>query len=289
MTGGKTKKNFIKKNRFLYRLSTCHLRILPDFLIVGAQKCGTTSLYRNLVKHPSIVPAFVKEVHYFNNSRNYFQKGLGWYKAHFPTLLYKYYRKHIGKNDFLTGEASPFYMFHPHAPRRISELLPEVKLIVILRNTVDRAYSHYYHEVERGRERETVSFEDAIRMEEERLCGEFDKLMADEKYTSWHYNHNSYLLRGIYVDQLKRVYSYFDKSQILILKSEDFFKDSQSTIDKVLQFLCLPEWQLKDFTKDNVGSYQKMDPATRSRLLDYFKPHNQRLYDYLGINFGWEK
>ena len=263
------------------------MRILPDFLIVGAQKCGTSSLYRNLVRHPSIVPAFVKEVHFFDNSRNYFQKGVGWYKAHFPSLLYKYYITHICKNDFITGEASPFYLFHPHALRRISELLPEVKIIVILRNPVDRAYSHYHHEVEKGRE--TLSFEDAVRMEEERLRGEFDKLMADEKYTSLNYSCYAYLLRGIYVDQLKRVYSYFEKSHVLILKSEDFFKDSQSTIDKVFQFLGLPGWQMEHFKKANVGSYQKMNSATRNRLLNYFEPHNHKLYEYLGINFGWDK
>jgi len=283
----KATKKINKKKVPLYRLSTCHLRVLPDFIIIGAQKCGTTSLYRNLVKHPSIIPAFIKEVHFFNNQRNYFQKGVGWYKAHFPTFLYKYYITNIRRNDFLTGEASPFYLFHPHAPRRISELLPGVKLIVILRNPVDRAYSHYHHEVERGCE--TVSFEDAIRMEDERLRGEFDKMINDEHYTSWTYNHNSYLLRGIYVDQLKRVHTYFNKRQVLILKSEDFFKDSQVAMEKVLQFLGLPGWQPRDFKKANVGSYQKMDPAMRSQLLRYFEPHNQRLYDYLGINFGWDK
>ena len=276
-----------KKKVPLYRLSTCHLRVLPDFIIIGAQKCGTTSLYMNLIEHPSIIPAFVKEVHFFNNQRNYFQKGVGWYKAHFPTFLYKYYITNIRRNDFLTGEASPFYLFHPHAPRRISELLPGVKLIVILRNPVDRAYSHYHHEVERGCE--TVSFEDAIRMEDERLRGEFDKMINDEHYTSWTYNHNSYLLRGIYVDQLKRVHTYFNKRQVLVLKSEDFFKDSQVAMEKVLQFLGLPGWQPRDFKKANVGSYQKMDPAIRSRLLNYFEPHNHRLYEYLGTNFGWEK
>jgi hypothetical protein len=284
---GKKTKKINKKKVSLYRLLTCHLRMLPDFLIVGAQKCGTTSLYGNLVKHPSVIPALVKEVHFFNNSRNYFQKGVGWYKAHFPSLLYKYYSTHICRNDFLTGEASPFYMFHPHAPKRISELLPEVKIIILLRNPVDRAYSQYHHEVE-GR-CETLSFEDAIRMEEERLRGEFDKIMKDEHYKSWRYDHNSYLLRGIYVDQLKRVYNYFNKSQVLILKSEDYFKDSQATFEKALQFLGLPVWQPNDFKKANVGSYQKMDPAVRSRLLDYFEPHNHRLYDYLGINFGWDK
>ena len=283
----KLTKKFIKKGKYFLRRYTCYLRVLPDFIIVGAQKCGTSSLYRNLVRHPSIVPAFVKEVHFFDNSRNYFQKGVGWYKAHFPSLLYKYYITHICKNDFITGEASPFYLFHPHALRRISELLPEVRIIIILRNPVDRAYSHYHHEVEKGRE--TLSFEDAIRMEEERLRGEFDKLMADEKYTSLNYSCYAYLLRGIYVDQLKRVYSYFNKSQVLVLKSEDFFKDSQATIEKVLQFLGLPGWQPKDFKKANVGSYQKMNSATRNRLLNYFEPHNHKLYEYLGINFGWDK
>lgn len=281
-------KKIKKKKVPLYRRLTCHLRVLPDFLIVGAQKCGTTSLYRNLVGHPSIVPARIKEVHFFNNSHNYFQGGVGWYKAHFPTFLRKYYITHFRRKDFLTGEASPFYMYHPHAPRRISELLPEAKLIVILRNPVDRAYSHYHHEVERGCE--TVSFEDAIRLEEERLRGEFDKLMQDEHYTSWKYNHNSYLLRGVYVDQIKRIHTYFDKSQVLILKSEDFFRDSQATIEKILQFLGLPPWQAGDFKKANVGSYQKkMDTAMRSQLIRYFEPHNHRLYDYLDINFGWDK
>ncbi len=287
MTRRKITKKFIKKGKFLYRRSTSYVRVLPDFLIVGAQKCGTSSLYRNLVRHPSIIPAFVKEVHFFDNSRNYFQRGVGWYKSHFPTLLQKYYRKHICGNDSLTGEASPFYLFHPHALRRISELLPEVKIIVILRNPVDRAYSHYHHEVEKGRE--TLSFEDAIRMEEERLRGEFDKLMADEKYTSLNYSCYAYLLRGIYVDQLKRLYSYFDKNQVLILKSEDFFQDTQSNIDRVLKFLGLPEWQAGYFKKANVGSYHKMDTTMRKRLLNYFEPHNHNLYEYLGINFGWDK
>ena len=283
----KITKKIIKKGKYLYKRSTCHLRVLPDFLIIGAQKCGTTSLYRNLVKHPSIISAFIKEVHFFDNGRNYFQRGAGWYKAHFPTFLYKYYITCIRRNDFLTGEASPFYLFHPHAPRRISELLPGVKLIVLLRNPVDRAYSHYNHKVKRGRE--TLSFEDAVKMEGERLRGEVDKIIKDDHYESRNYNCYAYLLRGIYVDQLKRVYTYFNKSQVLILKSEDFFKDSQVTMEKVLQFLGLPGWQPRDFKKANVGSYQKMDPAIRSRLLNYFEPHNHRLYEYLGTNFGWEK
>lgn len=281
-----TAKKIIEKGDFGFRLSTRHMRVFPDFLIVGAQKCGTSSLYRNLVKHPSIVPAFVKEIYFFSSAR-YFQKGVHWYKAHFPLLPHKYFNTRIRKLDFLTGEASPGYIFYPHAPRRISELLPDVKIIVLLRNPVDRAYSHYYHEVRK--KRESLSFEDAIKKEEQRLRGEFDKIMEDEHYFSFNFLHYSYLLRGIYVDQLKRLNNYFSKDQIIILKSEDFFKDPQASFEQVIQFLGLPDWQVKDFRKANVGYYSKMDTVMRNRLIDYFAPHNQRLYEYLGINFGWEK
>jgi len=281
-----TAKKIIEKGDFVFRLSTSHMRVLPDFLIVGVQKCGTSSLYRNLVNHPSVVPAFVKEIYFFNSAK-YFQKGVHWYKAHFPLLPHKYLNTRIRKRTFLTGEASPGYIFHPHAPRRISELLPDVKIIVLLRNPVDRAYSHYYHQIRK--KRESLSFEDAIKMEEERLRGEFDKIMKDEHYVSSHYTHCSYLLRGIYVDQLKRLYNCFCKEQILILKSEDFFKEPQASFDQVIKFLGLSDWQIKGFKKANVGHYPKMDIAMRNRLIDYFAPHNQRLYEYLGINWGWEK
>ena len=285
MTVKKIVKDTIEKGEFFFRYSTRHLRVLPDFLIVGAQKCGTSSLYRNLIRHPSVIPAFVKEIYFFNTK--YFQKGANWYRSYFPLLPYKYYVAQICKRDFLTGEATPGYIFHPHAPRRISELLPDVKIIILLRNPVDRAYSHYYHEVRK--KRESMSFEDAIKMEEERLRGEFDKIIKDENYYSFNYLHYSYLARGIYVEQLKRLHQYFKKEHILIIRSEDFFKDAQASFEQVLQFLDLPSWQLKDFKKANVGSYSKMDATTRSRLLNYFEPHNHRLYEYLGINFGWDK
>jgi hypothetical protein len=278
-------KDALEKGDFFFRRTTRQWRVLPDFLIVGAQKCGTSSLYRNLIKHPSVIPAFEKEIYFFNTK--HFRKGVNWYRAYFPLLPYKYCVTQIGKRDFLTGEATPGYMFHPHAPRRISELLPDVKIIVLLRNPVDRAYSHYYHEVRKNRER--ASFEDAIKMEEERLRGEFDKIIKNENYHSSNYVHCSYLARGIYVEQLERLHQYFKKEHILILRSEDFFKDAQASFEQVLRFLDLPGWQLKDFKKAHVGSYPKMDAAIRSRLLNYFEPYNHKLYEYLGINFGWDE
>ena len=118
---------------------------LPDFIIIGAQKSGTTSLYRFIVKHPAIAPATKKEVHYFSI---WYKFGELWYRSHFPTNLSRYNFYKRTNQKLLSGEASPVYLFYPVVPGRMKELLPDVKLIVILRNPVDRAYSHYHHSLD---------------------------------------------------------------------------------------------------------------------------------------------
>lgn len=270
----------------LRRMQKDQILLIPDFIIIGAQRCGTTSLYNYLTKHPHVVSSYKKEVHFFDVN---FKNGIGWYRAHFfPSFSYKYYVKQISKQDIVTGEASPYYIFHPHAPKRILETVPRAKLIALLRNPVDRAYSHYRHEVKLGVE--TLSFKDAIEKEEERLRGEMEKMLEDENYYSFNHQHYSYLSRGIYVDQLKTWMNLFPKEQILILKSEDFFNDPPAIFKQVLEFLNLPSWELKEYRKYNVGWLaEKMDATIRKRLIDYFEPHNQRLHEYLGVNFGWEK
>ncbi|MEH7381665.1 sulfotransferase domain-containing protein [Bacillus sp. JJ1533] len=250
---------------------------MPDFLIIGAQKCGTTSLYNYLIKHPNVVPAKKKEVHFFDYQ---FEKGIAWYRKHFPLVF-------ENNPNLITGEASPYYIFHPHAPQRISEMMPRVKIIVMLRNPVDRAYSHFQHEIRLGAE--TLSFEEAIEKEAARLQGEKEKMMKDENYYSYNHQHYSYLSRGIYVDQLKAWMEKFPKKQFLIVKSEDFFYDPLTVFDRVLHFLNLPVWELNKGKKYNAGHYSKMDDVMRKHLIDYFKPHNQRLYEILGENLDWEQ
>jgi len=256
---------------------------MPDFIIIGAQRCGTTSLYNYLMEHPNVVPAFRKEVHFFDN---HFSKGITWYRSHFPFAIHKHYAKRIRHQDFITGEATPYYIFHPHAPQRVLETVPRVKLIVLLRNPVDRAYSHYHHEVKMGGE--TLSFEDAIEREQEKLPVEMAKMLEDKNYNSFDHQKYSYLSRGIYVDQLENWTSFFHREQILVLKSEDFFNDPATTLEQVIEFLSLPNWKLSNEYKEyNRAHYPEMDAATRERLSDYFEPHNQRLYEYLGVNLGW--
>jgi len=271
----------------LYRGVTSPIRLLPDFLIIGTQRGGTTSLYHYLEAHPGIAPATTKEIHFFDRRVN---KGLVWYRGHFPTSIEKYYVERIQRRAFVTGEASPSYLFHPHAPKRIAKALPQTKLIVLLRNPIDRAYSQYYHSLELGYE--TLPFEEAIEGEEERTAREREKILKDKSYESYAYKHLSYLTRGIYVDQLRVWMELFPREQFLILKSEDFYADPAASLKQVLNFLNLPEMDTqvrkKEYKQYNNTTYSKMDPALRKRLVEYFKPHNARLYDFLGVDFGWD-
>ncbi len=275
-------KRRVKKShtaRHLWRLATAPVRTLPDFLIIGGQKCGTTFLYQLLVRHSHVKPAFAKEVHYFDLN---FRKGDNWYRSYFPLQL-------RNSRTYVTGEASPYYLFHPHAPRRASAVVPDAKLIVLLRNPVDRAYSHYQHQVKRvkGEARETLTFEGAIEAEEMILPGEVNKMLQDEYYQSLSHRTRSYLSRGIYIDQLLVWSSFFQRNQMLILKSEDLFDDTANALERMLEFLDVPHWAPETYSIPNKREYTGVSPLIRQRLNEYYKPHNQRLYEYLGVDFGW--
>jgi len=242
----------------------------PDFIIVGGQRCGTTSLYKNLILNLDVTPATKKEIHFFDNN---YHKGLGWYKNQFIESL-------------CTGEATPYYIFHPHSLRRIANDLPNVKIIVILRNPVDRAYSHYQMVVRN--KHETLSFEEAINEEITRLNGELDKMINDENYYSFSHQHFSYLARGIYISQLKNVFRYFKKNQILVVSSENFFNNPFNTIKHVSKFLGISynyKFPIKIYNK---GNNKPMKENTRKKLEKYYSSYNKKLYEYLGENFDWE-
>src|SRR5437588_3272367 len=220
----------------LYRGITSSLRVLPDFLIIGTQRGGTTALYHYLKTHPCIVATTPSDTHFFDKK---YSKGLRWYQAHFPTLWEKAYAQQVRKRPLVTGEASSSYLFYPLAPKRVAESLPYVKLIVLLRNPVDRAYSQYYHAVEHSYG--TLSFEEAVRDEEERIAKERARVLEDGRYDSYAFRHLSYLSRGIYIDQLQVWMSLFPREQFLILKSEDLYADPATACKQVLTFLNIPE------------------------------------------------
>lgn len=266
--------------RLWYRYLTAGRRGLPDFIIAGAQKAGTTSLFGYLEGHPQCIPSSTKEVHYFDKN---FDRGEAWYRMHFPPVC----GTQAKAEHKLSFESSPYYMCEPRVPARMKELLPNVKLIFLLRNPVTRAYSHYQHSV--LRRREPLSFEEAMEAEAERLAGEEAKMLADPHYPSFAYQHFSYLLRGIYVDQLIRWRSQFAPEQMLVLEAERMFKRPAEVFVEVLQFLELEPWQPSMFENLNSGRYKEpMNPTTRDKLTAYFAPHNRRLRDLLGWQPSWD-
>lgn len=262
------------------RVWTSALRVLPDFLIIGAQKAGTTSLYVYLREHPKVKRALVKEVHFFDN---HFGRGEAWYRAHFATMMERW------RGDFLvTGEATPYYLFYPLAAPRAKQIVPKVKIIVMLRNPVDRAYSHYYHQVRL--KLEELTFEQAIEQEATRLVGEFEKIILDDEYYSFAFQNYSYLARGMYAEQLERWFRFFPREQFLILDSSAFYRDTARTLDRVLKFLGVPPdtaMSGQTFAIKNDGSYAPMDAGVRAQLTDFFAPHNERLFALLEQEFDW--
>lgn len=267
-----------------FRAMTGGVRLLPDFIIVGAQKCGTSSLYRYLASHPTVAPAARKEVHYFDWA---FGRGTNWYRAHFVSRFYRASFEARTRRKLTVGEASPYYLFHPHVPKRVGELLPGVKLIALLRDPVERAFSAYHHQVRRGREH--LSFPDAIDAEPSRLAGELERLARDETYNSPVHRNFSYLARGLYAEQLEAWFRMFPREQLLVIRSEEFFDHTAEVFGQVLDFLELDRWQPPFYRQFNAAEYGAMDPAVRQRLVAYFAPHNQRLYDLMGRDFGWSR
>ncbi len=276
-------KNVLRK---AFRATTNSIRMVPDFIIIGTQKGGTTSLYRYLIEHPNVAPIYVKEPHFFDI---YYHKGLGWYRSHFPTAIEKYYARYVRKHDLITGEASPYYLFHPSAAQRVAKTLPKAKLIMLLRNPIDRAYSQYQHQLRQAGV-EALSFEEAIDAEEKRLAGEEEKIHQNEKYASFNHRHYSYLARSTYINQLPAWLNIFPREQLLILKSEDLYANPASIIKQTLAYLNVPaNAQPRAYKPFNEAKYTPMKPETRARLVEYFKPYNARLYELLDRDFGWDK
>jgi Sulfotransferase domain len=264
---------------------TARFRQLPDYLIIGAQRAGTTSLFKYLVQHPAVGRPFLgKGAHFFDTN---YSADLDAYRAYFPTTAYKWYVMASRRMGFVTGEGSPYYLAHPHAPYRIAEALPDVKLIALLRDPVERAYSHYQHEVARGFE--DLEFDEALEQEPKRLAGEVERMRSDPSYNSFALQHHSYLSRGRYAEQLEVWYGLFAREQILVLRSEDLFADPERVYLDVLRFLGVPAFSLREYDVFNPRKYSDMSPETRQSLVEYFAEPNERLYDLMGVDFGWSR
>jgi hypothetical protein len=254
-----------------YGVATAGLRPLPDFLILGAQKAGTTALYAYLRWHPQITGPSFKEVSFFDR---HYARGERWYRAHLPI-----------RRSGLVGEASPSYLFHPLAPERVRRLVPHARLIALVRDPVDRAFSHYQHEVALGREE--LSFEDALAREDERMQGEVERMLRDPAYFSYAWWNYTYAARGRYAEQLERWLAAFPREQLLVLFTEELAADTAGTYRRVLHFLGVDAFGLDSYPRIFEREYGGMDPATRARLEDEFTEPNGRLAGLLGRELPW--
>jgi hypothetical protein len=260
-----------------YRQLTASFRGFPSALVIGAQRSGTTSIFNYLIQHPDVVAPLGKEIHYFDF---HYAQGVSYYRGRFP------YRHRL-RNGAITLDATPYYLVHPLVPERAARLLPGVKLIALLRNPIERAFSHYQHEVRGGRE--PLSFVEALDREPERLAGEEERIRREPNYYSWNHHRYSYTHRGLYAQQLRRWLEHFPRSQLLVLQSEAMYRDPAAATERVHRFLGLRDYRL-DRYEDSYqrGNYERQMPAElRARLTGYFEPHNRELFELLGETYDW--
>lgn len=287
--------SMIKKNKIIYQLYqklfyqiykrniyalTGPIRSLPDFIIIGTARSGTTSLYYDICQHPCVLPAAYDELGYFDSN---YHLGQNWYRSLFPTLFSKWLVKQ--KKQFaITGEDTPFYIWDPIVAKRILKILPKIKLIVLLRNPVDRAYSNYHLGIRAGTE--NLSFEDAIKAEIKKL----EEINNDSKNNIEKYTiRRSYLAKGFYADQLKIWFKIFNLNQLLIISTEDLKSNPQKVLNKIYNFLEIPENHKLIPEKQKKAIYPKMKNETREFLINFYRKDNTELFNLIGQKFDWDK
>lgn len=256
--------------RWVERCLSSASRALPDFVIIGAQRAGTTSLYSHLTKHPDIIPAQCKEIHYFDVNPH---RPQWWYRAHFPKR--SQLNSESGERR-ITGEATPRYLYHPGADERLHALLPDARLIVLLRNPTERALSHYFFLY--GKEAPLSALREAVEREAEAFGEGAERSERGE----------SYLRRGVYADQLERWWRLFPREQFLVIQSERFLSAPRETLARVQAFLGLREMLEDDYRRLHATAYPDLDESLRTTLSEFFRPHNERLFELLEDRFDWD-
>ena len=283
------------------RKITSRFRMLPSFLILGGSRSGNTSLFAYLTEHPNIMPGSLKAFfffQYFTNNKTSF------YRSQFP----------IKRKNLITCDSTSSYFVHPLIPARVHKLLPSAKLIVVLRNPVERAYSEFHYTVTLGSEL-TENFEDVIKSELKRI--EIGNKKPELKIENTNYNHFafSHLRDGLYVQHLERWLKFFPNEQLLVLHTKDLSTNFDNTLAKTFEFLNLPKYQIenrieknkidkirplsgherniyknidsKTRTLFNVQNYPEIKSETRKFLQDFFRPHNEKLFKMIGKRFDW--
>lgn len=269
--------SFAVKKFLKHRMVAAGYFTKPSCIIVGAQKSGTTALYAMLAQHPAVVPPLRKEIHFFDEGRIPYPD-FQTYHTYFPVP----WRLNCGK---MTFEASPSYLYHPNGAKRIHDYSPQMKIVVALRNPVERAYSAWNMYCKFAREGitlpwgipETRTFDDAI--------GEELSKIND---TSWSSNRRSYLKRGVYHEQIERYFDCFGRESIHIINYDQLKSHPEQVMKNLCAFLGIDSGYSFKIQNKNVSTYQaKIDLKSRKLLGDFYSTPNNNLYDLIGTRFNW--
>ncbi len=262
---------------------TARHRLEPALIVVGAQRCGTTTLYRVLSEHPDIVrPTFSKGIFYFDIN---YGRGPRWYRGHFPIAAIA--RRRVRGAEPMAFESSGYYSFHPLAAARIGSDLPGVRLVIMVRDPVERAYSAYKHELARGFETET--FERALELEPERLRGEVERMSVDPDYESFDHRHHAYVTRGQYAEQIERLRAAVGADHVYVMDADDFFADPGTQVAELFGWLGLTPWTPSKVEQWNARPGDALTPELRERLRAHYEPHDARLAELTGRTPSWRR
>ncbi|WP_110206242.1 sulfotransferase family protein [Nocardioides daejeonensis] len=276
-------RRLVRSVALAWGMATARWRLRPAVIVVGAQRAGTTTLFRMLGDHPQLVrPTMVKGTGYFDDQ---YHHGMRWYLAHFPLrvtarLLARGHTPH-------TFECSGYYLFHPLAAERIARCLPHVQVVVVLRDPVDRAYSAYRHETARGFD--DLEFAEAVRREPERLAGEAERLVSVPGSTSHSHRHHAYLGRSHYAEQVRRLYRTLGRDRVHLVEAERLFAEPQKEFRRLQEQLGLDPWDCGEVAVWNARPGADLDPELRSRLLAEFAEDDRVLTELLGHQPIWRE
>ncbi|QLH04013.1 hypothetical protein C5F49_00750 [Nitrosopumilus oxyclinae] len=269
-----------RKFHTVFNESTNSIRVMPDFIVCGTSFCAKTFLYNNINQHKLILNNLREESGFFLDTN---ENGLNWYKSNFPSFYYKKLFEAIyGKTSFVGETVNlPGYF----VPKRVFNILKNPKIIVILRNPVDRAFARYLEEIRNGNE--TKSFEDALENELNLIKNHEEEIIKTKSPLELR-NLFLYRLEGLYIEYLKQWNEYFPIKNMHIVKAESLFSEPLDTVNKCFDFLGIEH--IKKITlseKNNEKNKLVLKKETRDKLSEYFEGYNQKLYQFLGIDFGW--
>jgi hypothetical protein len=270
-----------------YGMATADLRLVPDFLVIGAKRGGTTSLWNYLAEHDGVLPLFpraetAKGLYFFDEG---WAKGERWYRSHFPTTTTRALAARRLGPPVVAGEASPYYLYHPLAPQRARSVAPDALIIASLRDPVERAWSHYKER--RTNNTDPLPFPEAIAAEPHRLAGEEARIVADDGYLGVVHRHMSYVDQGRYAPMLERWFDAYGRDRVMVEISEEMYADPQTAVDRVTDRLGLPRHTLRHPEPYNAEPDEGFDPDVRARLTELLAPDIAAVEDLLGRSLPW--